>query len=72
MTVNTKAVSSAISSTPEQKTLVDMINASTRELAKALPKHLSPERLTRIATTCIRQNPRLAVRGQGRAGAGAA
>ena len=60
MTTNTTAVGAAISSTPEQKTMVDIINSSTKELAKALPKHLSPERLTRIATTCIRQNPRLA------------
>ena len=60
MTVNTTAVGAAISSSPEQKTMVELINASTRELAKALPKHLSPERLARIATTCIRQNPKLA------------
>jgi len=59
-TTNTKAIGAVISSTPEQKTLVDIIKASTKELGKALPKHLSPERLTRIATTCIRQNPRLA------------
>ena len=60
MTVNTQAVGAAISTSPEQKTMVELINASTRELAKALPKHLSPERLARIATTCIRQNPKLA------------
>ena len=59
-TTNTKAIGAVISSTPEQKTLVDIIKAATKELGKALPKHLSPERLTRIATTCIRQNPRLA------------
>ncbi len=59
-TTNTKAIGAAISSTPEQRTMTDLINSSTRELAKALPKHLSPERLTRIATTCIRQNPSLA------------
>lgn len=58
--VNTTAVGAAISTSPEQKTMVELINASTRELAKALPKHLSPERLARIATTCIRQNPKLA------------
>lgn len=60
MTVNTITVGAAISSSPEQKTMVELITASTSELAKALPKHLSPERLARIATTCIRQNPKLA------------
>lgn len=60
MATDTKAVSTALSSSPEQKTLVGMINGSISELAKALPKHLSPERMARIATTCIRQNPRLA------------
>ena len=60
MTVNTTAVGAALNTSPEQKTMFDLINSSTRELAKALPKHLSPERLARIATTCIRQNPKLA------------
>lgn len=59
MTVNTNAVAAAVNTTPEQKTLVGMINGSISELAKALPKHLSPERLARIATTAIRQNPKL-------------
>lgn len=59
-TANTKTVGAAIAATPEQKTMVDLINSSTRELARALPKHLSPERLARIATTAIRQNPKLA------------
>jgi recombination protein RecT len=59
-TQDTKAVGAAISGTPEQKTLVGMINNSIGELAKALPKHLSTERLARIATTAIRQNPKLA------------
>ena len=58
-TQDTKAVGAAIAGTPEQKTLVGMMNGSLKELSKALPKHLSPERLVRIATTAIRQNPKL-------------
>lgn len=58
-TQDTKAVGEAIGAAKEPKTLVSMINGSISELAKALPKHLSPERLARIATTAIRQNPKL-------------
>src|ERR1700747_1947116 len=31
-----------------------------REIARALPKHLSPERMARIALTCFRKTPQLA------------
>lgn len=30
------------------------------EIAKALPKHMSPDRMARIALTCLRVNPKLA------------
>ena len=36
-----------------------MIQKSVKELGRALPSHLSPERLVRIALTCIRLNPEL-------------
>lgn len=38
----------------------DMITASAEELKKALPNAMSPERLARIALTCVRMNPDLA------------
>jgi recombination protein RecT len=60
-TANTENLGQALTTTPEQKTMFDMVNASVKELKNALPKHLSPERLARIATTCIRQNPKLAL-----------
>jgi recombination protein RecT len=45
----------------EQPTSLDiMIRKATSELSKALPAHMSPERLVRIALTCIRQTPELA------------
>lgn len=58
-------------STPEQtqqalqkqekpQSLQAMIEKSARELGRALPEHMRPERLVRIALTCIRTNPDLA------------
>jgi len=44
----------------ETRDLRAMIEQSAKELARALPSHLRPERLVRIALTCIRQNPELA------------
>lgn len=46
--------------TQKPKTIQSMINASIKELGKALPSHMSGERIARIATTCIRLNPELA------------
>lgn len=37
-----------------------LIEKSAKELARCLPNHMKPERLVRIALTCIRQNPQLA------------
>jgi len=58
-------------STPEQtqqaletikkpQDLKALIEASAKELGRALPEHMRPERVVRIALTCIRQNPQLA------------
>ncbi len=58
-------------STPEQtqqalqtqakpKSLQQLIEASAKELARALPEHMNEERLVRIALTSIRQTPDLA------------
>jgi recombination protein RecT len=46
--------------TPKMMTIPQMIEASAKELGKALPDAMSPERLTRIALTCMRVNPELA------------
>ena len=50
----------ALENRKKQKPLVDMINQSLQELGKALPSHLKAERIARIATTCIRTNPKIA------------
>ena len=39
--------------------LKSLIEKSAQEIGKALPKHLNPERVIRIALTCIRSNPEL-------------
>ena len=44
----------------KSKSIEQLIQASLKELGKALPSHLNAERLARIAITTIRQNPKLA------------
>ncbi|WP_157680134.1 recombinase RecT [Mycobacterium dioxanotrophicus] len=46
--------------TPQQKTLAKLITDMTPELAKALPRHVTPERMARIAVTVVRATPKLA------------
>ena len=41
------------------KSLRTLIEESTKELGKALPEHLNPERMVRIALTCLRTNAEL-------------
>jgi len=50
--------------TPEQrsaniKTVNDMMKAQLSEIQRALPKHLTADRLARLATTVLRQTPEL-------------
>ena len=47
---------------PQKKTmgLTDMIEKSAKELGRALPEHMRPQRLVRIALTCVRTTPKLA------------
>lgn len=45
--------------TEKKRTIYDVIEAGKEQFAAALPKHLSSERFTRIAITCVRQNPKL-------------
>lgn len=41
------------------ESLMNLVEKSAKELGKALPSHLNPERIVRIAFTCIRLNPKL-------------
>jgi recombination protein RecT len=40
--------------------VISLINRSLPEIAKALPNHVKPERIARIATTAVRVTPKLA------------
>ena len=57
-TVNTEALKGQLS-TVQTGDLRSLIERSAKELARALPEHMRPERLVRIALTCIRTNPEL-------------
>jgi recombination protein RecT len=50
-------VSKAIAEQPAPRTLQQVIELSAKELGRALPDHMRPERLVRIALTCIRTTP---------------
>ena len=50
---------SAMAKVPEVRSLQSLILESSKELGKALPTHMKPERLVRIALTCIRMVPEL-------------
>ena len=41
------------------KSIVDLIRDSSEQLGKALPSHMRPERIVRIAMTTLRMNPKL-------------
>lgn len=58
MTQIEKAKQALASVTPQQ-TLQELIEKSAKEFKRALPTHMRPERLVRIALTCIRQTPGL-------------
>jgi recombination protein RecT len=48
-----------VSQQAEQPTLAQMIERMKPEIARALPKHMNPDRMARIATTVLRQTPAL-------------
>lgn len=58
---NVNDVKNQIAKAPQQKSIQTLIQESSKELGKALPAHMNPERLTRIALTCVRLNPDLAL-----------
>lgn len=56
----TETVGKQLAKTEPVKDLRALIESSAKELARALPEHMRPERLVRIALTCVRINPELA------------
>jgi len=53
-----QTVSSALAK--RQNTIGGLIEGLKPQIARALPKHMEPDRLARIALTVVRQNPKLA------------
>ena len=43
----------------KKKTLRTLIEDMTPEIARALPRHITPDRMARIATTALKQTPKL-------------
>ena len=55
----TETVAKAVAKTEPARDLRKLIESSAKELARALPAHMRPERLVRIGLTCIRTTPEL-------------
>lgn len=52
-------VKNSLAKQEEPRTLQSLIEKSAKELGRALPDHMKPERMVRIALTAIRLNPEL-------------
>lgn len=49
-----------VATQPDQPTLAQLIERQKPEIARALPRHMNPDRMARIAVTVLRQTPQLA------------
>ncbi len=50
----------AVQASPQVQPIQKLIEKSVNEIGRALPAGMNPERVVRIALTCISQNPKLA------------
>jgi recombination protein RecT len=57
--IQTTTNGQVVRSEKKEKTLYDVVRDMGPALAEALPKHVSKERLSRVAITALRQNPAL-------------
>ena len=57
--IQKQAEAQAVQKVPKQQTMRDLISVMQGEIAKALPKVITPERFTRIALSAISNNPKL-------------
>src|SRR3569833_986831 len=57
--MSTQQLRAATAAQKEPKTFMELIEVMKPEIARALPRHLNAERMTRIATTEYRKNPAL-------------
>jgi len=49
----------AVDKAPKIKSIQELVEDSAKQLGRALPSHMKPERIVRIALTCLRLNPQL-------------
>ena len=59
MAVQTTSNGQIVPKAQKDNSLAGMLQRMTPELSKALPKHVDPDRMARIALTALRVNPRL-------------
>ena len=57
--VEQRATASATTNGSRPKTIHELINEQRLEIARALPKHMDPDRLARVVITVLKTNPRL-------------
>lgn len=57
--MSTQQLRTATAAAKEPKGFMELIEAMKPEIARALPRHINPERMARIATTEYRKNPKL-------------
>lgn len=55
----TKTTSSALTNTSNKGTIAALLESQKKQIALALPKHLTPDRLMRVALTAMSKNPKL-------------
>lgn len=58
-TVNVNEPTTAVAKKDKKSTMMDFIKASEKQITKALPSAITPERFTRICMTAVTQNPDL-------------
>lgn len=60
MTNQSEQIKKSITTSPQIQPIQKLIEKSVNEIGRALPAGMNPERVVRIALTCIGQNPELA------------
>lgn len=59
--IKNKLATRAQSPSTQGKTIMQLFDEMKPAIQQAIPKHMTPERLLRIATTCIRTTPKLKI-----------
>ncbi len=59
LTARVQQQSQAVQQSQGQPTLTQLIERMKPEIARALPRHMDPDRITRIALTVLKQTPKL-------------